>query len=303
MAVLVTAGFVSDYFTPLGISDWLSYLFALLIAYRYFPHRAVLILTGLCSVLIVAGLFLSPPLLPLLYSLFNRTLGIIVFWVTSLFFIAYQRAEQKVHETEQRYRRLVELSPDAILVNRANQIVLVNPAAVRLFGAAEGGQIIGRAPLDLIHVDFQPTVNEWVARLLRAPQAVDYCPARVLRLDGATVDVEMGATSYVDRDGPAILVMLRDITERKRAEEEIRRLNETLEQRVIERTRELQEALARVKQLQGLLPICAWCKKIRDDQNYWHEVETYVAGHSEARFTHGICPACLARMQGELGRQ
>jgi DNA-binding response OmpR family regulator len=63
------------------------------------------------------------------------------------------------------------------------------------------------------------------------------------------------------------------------------------------RMAELEESVARVKQLQGLLPMCAWCKKVRDDQNYWQEVEDYVASHSEARFTHGICPACLAKEQ------
>ena len=58
------------------------------------------------------------------------------------------------------------------------------------------------------------------------------------------------------------------------------------------RVRELEAALARVKQLQGLLPICAYCKKVRDDQNYWHQVEHYVHEHSEARFSHGVCPGC-----------
>jgi len=54
----------------------------------------------------------------------------------------------------------------------------------------------------------------------------------------------------------------------------------------------LQDALARVKQLHGLLPICMYCKKIRDDHNYWQQVEAYISRHSEAQFSHGICPAC-----------
>jgi CheY-like chemotaxis protein len=55
---------------------------------------------------------------------------------------------------------------------------------------------------------------------------------------------------------------------------------------------ELQAAVAHVKQLQGILPICSYCHKIRDDQNYWQRLEAYVAHHSEARFSHGICPDC-----------
>jgi phosphoserine phosphatase RsbU/P len=58
------------------------------------------------------------------------------------------------------------------------------------------------------------------------------------------------------------------------------------------RVKELELALANVKLLQGLLPICCYCKKIRNDQNYWQQVDTYVADHSEAQFTHGICPEC-----------
>ena len=59
-----------------------------------------------------------------------------------------------------------------------------------------------------------------------------------------------------------------------------------------DRVRELEDALVRVKQLQGLLPICSYCKKVRDDRNYWQQVEAYIEGHSDAKFTHGICPEC-----------
>ena len=86
---------------------------------------------------------------------------------------------------------------------------------------------------------------------------------------------------------------------RRGAEAELRALTESLEVRVEERTAELRQALGEVKQLTGLLPICAWCKNIRDDQNYWHTVEEYLAGHSDARFTHGMCPTCYAKMLAE----
>ena len=65
-----------------------------------------------------------------------------------------------------------------------------------------------------------------------------------------------------------------------------------LESELRERVVELEDALARVKQLQGLLPICSYCKKIRDDQDYWHQVDKYVATHADVRFSHGICPSC-----------
>jgi phosphoserine phosphatase RsbU/P len=62
------------------------------------------------------------------------------------------------------------------------------------------------------------------------------------------------------------------------------------------RVTELEEALARVRQLRGLLPICSYCKKVRDDRNYWQQVEQYVSTHSDVQFSHGICPDCYTRV-------
>ena len=65
---------------------------------------------------------------------------------------------------------------------------------------------------------------------------------------------------------------------------------------------DLTQALSHVRQLHGLLPICGYCKKIRDDQNYWHRVETYIANHTDVRFSHGVCPDCTARIKAEMQR-
>ncbi len=65
-----------------------------------------------------------------------------------------------------------------------------------------------------------------------------------------------------------------------------------LQRALAARVRDLEQALAQVKRLQGLLPICSYCKKVRKDGNYWQQVETYVSEHSEAQFSHGICPGC-----------
>jgi preprotein translocase subunit YajC len=63
---------------------------------------------------------------------------------------------------------------------------------------------------------------------------------------------------------------------------------------------ELQEALANVRTLRGLLPICAWCKKVRDDKGYWKEVEEYVRDKTDASFTHGMCPDCYVKVVKEI---
>ena len=80
-----------------------------------------------------------------------------------------------------------------------------------------------------------------------------------------------------------IYSVARDVTEAKRADADRERL-------IVE----LQDALAEVKRLQEILPICSYCRKIRDDANYWHTVEGYFAEHTSTRFSHGICPDCMA---------
>ncbi|HEX6973191.1 MAG TPA: PAS domain S-box protein [Vicinamibacterales bacterium] len=79
-----------------------------------------------------------------------------------------------------------------------------------------------------------------------------------------------------------IYSVARDITEVKQAEEERERLLE-----------ELHAALAEVKTLQDFLPICSYCKRIRDDEDYWHSVEAYITAHTDTQFSHGICPTCM----------
>ena len=82
----------------------------------------------------------------------------------------------------------------------------------------------------------------------------------------------------------AAVETLQDITELKRIEEERERLNA-----------ELQDALSKIKTLRGLIPICAGCKRIRDDKGYWNQLEQYVEEHSDASFSHGLCPECFCR--------
>ena len=74
----------------------------------------------------------------------------------------------------------------------------------------------------------------------------------------------------------------------------------TLQERLAERVAELQSALSKVKQLSGLLPICSYCKRIRSDQNYWEQVDHYVAQHTDAEFSHGICPECFKTVMSKF---
>ena len=84
--------------------------------------------------------------------------------------------------------------------------------------------------------------------------------------------------------------------EELRARLEVGRRIVELQLSLAERVQQLEDALARVKQLQGLVPICSYCKKIRNDRNYWQRLESYLSDHSEAQFSHGICPECYEKI-------
>jgi hypothetical protein len=97
------------------------------------------------------------------------------------------------------------------------------------------------------------------------------------------------STTLIQNPDERVLVFVEDITERKKVEAEREKL-----------IRELRKALAEVKKLSGLLPICASCNKIRDDRGYWNRLETYIQAHSEAKFSHSVCPECARRLYPDL---
>ena len=137
-----------------------------------------------------------------------------------------RRARERQHKSEERYQRLVDLSPEAIFINRNDRIVFVNPAAVRLFGANTPDEILGKSPFDLMHSDFHEIMRARTTDL-RAGKPVSLLENRIVRLDGVLLDVEGAASPFVDQDGFAIQVILRDVTERKRAERRLDLMAET----------------------------------------------------------------------------
>ena len=164
--------------------------------------------------------------------------------------------------------------------------------------------LVKRVPLELILMDVNmPEMDGFeVCQRIKADRDTQGIPVIFITARTDTDDItkgfEAGAVDYVSKPFHAkeLLVRVRTHVALGRA---IAGLNRALENERSTRM-EFEETLGKVKQLSGLVPICAQCKKIRDDQGYWTQVEQYIHDHSEAEFSHGICPECMEMLYPEL---
>jgi PAS domain S-box-containing protein len=155
----------------------------------------------------------------------------------------------------------------------------------RIYGLPIGAPAAYEAFVARIHPEDRASVEAVLARSLADGKAVEY-EWRLVRPDGTTRHVQSRGIAIVNSAGQVVRLAgtSLDITERKLAEENQRTL-----------MRELQASIAEVRVLQGILPICATCKRIRDDGGKWEAVESYVRDHTNAEFSHGLCPDCAKK--------
>ncbi len=200
--------------------------------------------------------------------------------------------------SETRYRRLFETAQDGILILDADtgHIDEVNPFLLDMLGYVHD-EVLGKKLWEIGAFKDARASKEAFA-VLRRKGYVRYEDLPLTTKDGREMPAEFVSNVYMVDHRKVIQCNIRDISKRKRAEDLL--LQKEIEQE--ELIKQLQDALAEVKTLKGLIPICAWCKNIRDDKGYWELLEAYITKHTDAVFTHSICPTCHEKHREEIER-
>ena len=207
---------------------------------------------------------------------------------------ARKHTETAIKESETKFRSVAQSAKDAIITaDKAGIIVFCNAAAQKLFGYSED-ELVGQFVSILMPERFREAHERGMARFAATGKSnlID----GTIELFGLTqkareFPVELSLSSWMSGEDIFYTGIIRDTSERKQHEKERDALIDSL-----------QKSLNKVRKLSGLLPICASCKKIRDDKGYWNQIEGYIRDHSEAEFSHGICPDCSKKLYPEYHR-
>lgn len=201
-------------------------------------------------------------------------------------FIERKQAEEPLA----RLASIVENSDDGIIGTTLNGIITSwNFGAQRMYGYGPA-QMIGNSIFATLPADKCDELRG-ILNCVRKGLRVNNFQTRGLREDGTVIDVSITLSPIINVYGEVTgaSAITRDITERILAEEEREHLIE-----------ELHEALAEVKTLQGILPICMYCRQVRDDKGAWESLEVYVQEHTDTNFSHGMCEPCSKKMYPEI---
>ncbi len=202
-----------------------------------------------------------------------------------------KQIEKALRDSEIKFRSVTQSAIDAIIsADQDGNIVFWNPSAQKMFGYQEH-EVIGQ-PLTMLMPDHLKEAHQkgLASHVAAGDSRIINKTVEMVGLTrgGKEFPVELSIASWQAEGRQYYTGIIRDISERKQIEKERNAL-----------IQDLQRSLAEVKTLSGLLPICASCKKIRDDKGYWNQIEAYIHEHSDVTFSHGICPDCTQKLYPE----
>lgn len=214
--------FLFDIYRSVDIAVWLFYLVPLLVTSYLAPRWISYLLLVGCTLLIGLGFVLSPPQGRQDVAILNRLITVTVLWLIIVILLERKRVEDNLRESEERYRDLVELSPDAIYIQQDGKISFINSAGASLLGANSPAQLLGKPVADILHPDSRRMAADRILKDRKEIRDLSAHEEKYLRLDGAPVELEVSAVSVDYLGKPALQVFARNITGRKQLEEQLR---------------------------------------------------------------------------------
>lgn len=203
-------------------------------------------------------------------------------------------AEKKLEASNERYRNLYENTPIMLhSIDSRGHIVAASNYWLTQMGYNRD-EVIGR-PL----TSFLTDESRLFAKIIAFPYFLEHgyvqdIQYQVIKKNGGLMDVILSATAEKDEAGNFLrsLAVMIDVTAQKKAE--------AAQEKLIH---ELRKALDEISSLRGILPICSFCKRVRDDKGYWEQVDIYITKHSPAEISHSICPECLKKHYPNLAQK
>ncbi|MGV8058346.1 MAG: PAS domain-containing protein [Smithellaceae bacterium] len=198
-----------------------------------------------------------------------------------------KRAEEALKESEEKYRTILHSIEEGYFeLDIAGNITFFNDV-VRRSSKYQPEELRGMNYRRFCTEETTAKLSPIFQEIRRAEELTKTNDFEVICKDGTTITIEASVTMMFDRTGQPVGLrfVTRDVTKHRKHYKEREKL-----------ITELREALANVKILSGLLPICSACKKIRNDEGYWEQIESYISERSDADFTHGICPDCRKKL-------
>ena len=227
-------------------------------------------------------------------------------FLTAIDITERKKAADLLRESEEQTKSIALAAQDAIIMmNEKGLITFWNLAAEKIFGYSENEAIGKNLHQLLAPMRYHGEHSKALSHFQHTGQGMAIGKTLELagiRKNGEEFPIDLSLSSIEIRKSWHAIGIVRDITERKKAEQELIKHRDHLKELVKEQTAQLEEktlllesTLANIKTLKALLPICSSCKKIRDDEGYWGQVDTYIASHTDTKFSHSLCPDCLRK--------